>query len=183
MPIDRTIYNYDATTFEFLNESEADLSPADLEKEPPEEVLMIPAYATQITPPATIANQVAVFDPDLETWSVQQDYRGQIRYSTITRQPVVINEIGPLPANTTATPPPVNHVWNANANDWVLSPELVAAATNAEAKANLIQIDIKSVRSLREWVSAQPDAPSWLLDHEEEAQTERARLDFSYENN
>lgn len=181
MPIDRTIYNYDATTYEYLSTGQADLSPADLEKEEPEEILMIPAYATQIQPPATIANQVAIFDEELQTWSVQQDYRGQTRYSTITRQPMVIVDIGPVPANTTATPPPENYVWNANSNSWVLSPELVAAATNADAKAKLIQIDIKSIRSLREWVSAQPDAPSWLLDHEEEAQTERARLDFSYE--
>lgn len=181
MPIDRTIYNYSATTREYLSIGEADLSPADLKKSDPIEVLMIPAFATPIEPPSTIENQVAVFDPELETWSVQQDYRGQVRYSTITRLPMVINEIGPLPENTTATPPPENYTWNQNEMDWVLSPELVAAANNAIVYQELKEIDLQSIAPIREWIAAQPGVSSEITTLEQQYIDKKAELDLAYE--
>ena len=45
-----------------------------------------------------------------------------------------------------------------------------------EVKAALAAIDLKSIRSLREWLAAQPDAPQFIKDHETAAIAERAKL-------
>lgn len=46
----------------------------------------------------------------------------------------------------------------------------------AEIKANLIEIDLKSIRSIRERMAIQPDAPKFLVLHEAAAKAERAKL-------
>src|SRR5688500_4120044 len=118
---DEFVYNYSPVTFEYLPPLG---EPQELEYDPVGHEPMIPANATIIATPDAGENQVAVFNPGLQTWSVQQDYRGETRYSTLNNGvPVLIVDIGPLPANTTANPRPENYVWNSNENDWVLSPE------------------------------------------------------------
>jgi hypothetical protein len=54
--------------------------------------------------------------------------------------------------------------------------EMEAEKINAEVKAKLIEIDLKSIRSLREWVAKQPDAPQYLKDYEAQASEARAKL-------
>jgi hypothetical protein len=44
------------------------------------------------------------------------------------------------------------------------------------AKAALAEIDLKSIRSIREWIAKQADAPQFIKDYEAQAQTERAKL-------
>jgi len=56
------------------------------------------------------------------------------------------------------------------------TPEQKTMELNAPIKARLNEIDLKSIRSLREWLSAQPDAPSSIKTHEAEAITERVKL-------
>lgn len=51
--------------------------------------------------------------------------------------------------------------------------ELAAAA----AKARLVEIDIASVRAIREYIAAKPDAPKELKDREAEAAVERGKLE------
>lgn len=50
------------------------------------------------------------------------------------------------------------------------------AMETAAALADLEEIDRASIRSLREWVTAQPGAPAQLVQHEQAAQAARARL-------
>lgn len=70
--------------------------------------------------------------------------------------------------------------WNGTA--WVEGkPQVEIDALfiekeNAAAKADLIQIDIESVRSIREYIASQPNAPQFLLDKESAAQAARARI-------
>jgi hypothetical protein len=45
-----------------------------------------------------------------------------------------------------------------------------------EIKTKLKEIDLKSIRSMREWVAAQPDAPAYIKDFEIEAADERIKL-------
>lgn len=45
-----------------------------------------------------------------------------------------------------------------------------------KVKAKLAEIDLKSIRSLREWVVAQPNAPQFIKDYEESAAAERVKL-------
>lgn len=45
-----------------------------------------------------------------------------------------------------------------------------------DVKAKLAEIDAKSIRSMREWLTKQDDCPQWLLDYEAEAVIERKKL-------
>lgn len=52
-----------------------------------------------------------------------------------------------------------------------------AEANKAEAvKAKLADIDLRSIRAIREYLAAKPDAPQVLKDRETEATLERAKL-------
>lgn len=53
--------------------------------------------------------------------------------------------------------------------------ELQAIETE-KAKAALLEIDLASVRALREWVAAQPTAPKVIKDRETAAVLERAKI-------
>ena len=46
----------------------------------------------------------------------------------------------------------------------------------AIARAKLKEIDASSIRSIREWVAAQPNAPQWVKDYEAQAAQERVKL-------
>ncbi len=45
-----------------------------------------------------------------------------------------------------------------------------------EAKGSLVQIDLQSIRSIREWLANQPTCPDILKGHEEKAKEERSKL-------
>lgn len=45
-----------------------------------------------------------------------------------------------------------------------------------EVKSRLAEIDRASIRSLREWLAAQPTAPKFIIDHEAAAEVERRKL-------
>lgn len=47
---------------------------------------------------------------------------------------------------------------------------------NTPIKRELERSDIESIRSLREWLCQQPDAPKWLKEHEEKAKKVRKKL-------
>ena len=47
--------------------------------------------------------------------------------------------------------------------------EETAVYLSNRAKDELIAVDEKSIRSLREWLSAQPDTPQWIKDYETRA--------------
>lgn len=68
------IYHYCPQTCEFLFAGVADESPLQAG------VYLIPAHATQIQPPSVAAREVAVFDEELQVWSVQPDWRGVALY-------------------------------------------------------------------------------------------------------
>ncbi|ECZ5371943.1 DUF4376 domain-containing protein [Salmonella enterica subsp. enterica serovar Give] len=65
----------------------------------------LPANCTDIAPPDIPASHIAVFDPETETWSLNEDHRGETVYDTQTGNPVYISEPGPLPENTTTQAP------------------------------------------------------------------------------
>jgi len=56
------------------------------------------------------------------------------------------------------------------------TPEQKLAELNAPVKARLIELDLKSIRSIRERLAIQPDAPKFLIEHEAAAKAERAKL-------
>lgn len=56
------------------------------------------------------------------------------------------------------------------------TPEEIAAVASMLAKAKLAEIDLRSIRAIREYLAAKPDAPQVLKDREAEAVAERAKL-------
>lgn len=52
----------------------------------------------------------------------------------------------------------------------------VSAKFNKMVKETLQEIDLKSIRTIREWLANQPGAPQFILDYENQAVTERAKL-------
>lgn len=54
--------------------------------------------------------------------------------------------------------------------------EREAKIANAPIKARLAEIDLQSIRSIREWIITQPDAPERLTEYEYEAVMERRKL-------
>lgn len=91
------IYNYHSITGEYLSIDTADESPL----EPG--VFLIPAYATDIAPPAVNAGECAVFNSG--AWQVLPDHRGETHYDAITGAPVEIMDIGQVPAGLMAAMP------------------------------------------------------------------------------
>lgn len=63
-------HNYDSKTGQYLGTEEADLSPMDLLLDPPQEIWLKPAHSTFVEPPEVSEGQMAVFDPETETWVV-----------------------------------------------------------------------------------------------------------------
>lgn len=45
-----------------------------------------------------------------------------------------------------------------------------------DAKAKLNDIDLKSIRSIREYIASKPDAPQFIKDYEVQANAERSRI-------
>lgn len=56
------------------------------------------------------------------------------------------------------------------------TPEQLAAADHAAALAELAALDLASIRPIREYLAALPDAPQFLKDREAAAVAARARL-------
>lgn len=91
------VYNYHPVTKEYLGQSVAHVDPMRL-KLLGETVYLLPANATFTAPPSTTKNQIAIYDVDKDKWEKVKDYRGMTVYNKETRQPVVWQEIGPLPS-------------------------------------------------------------------------------------
>lgn len=56
-----------------------------------------------------------------------------------------------------------------------IAAEAIATA-NAAAKAELLAIDLASIRVIREYIAAKPDAPSFLRAQESVATTARSKI-------
>jgi len=117
---DVTMYHFDPQTNEAIGSDVADLDP--LENKP-----LLPAFATLIAPPATIAaGKVAVFDEATNKWSEVEDHRGKV-YDTATGDESLHDKLGILPAALTTTAPTPNGSWNAVKKAWVLDAAKAAA--------------------------------------------------------
>lgn len=122
------VYNYSPVDGAVLGTSEADESPL----EPG--VWLIPAFATDVPPPAAEAGQAAVWTG--EAWLLVDDHRGETVYSTADGSELIIQSVGALPEDVTTEPRPSPlHVWADGA--WTLDVERHAAARRAERNRRL----------------------------------------------
>lgn len=139
-----TIYNLRADTLEFIGAGDAYIPPH----------TGLPAYGTEIKPPAVPAGKVAVFDSEKETWGAVEDHRGMVVFNTETGSQTFIAELGPLPANTTSLAPDGQYQkWNGTG--WVKDEGAEKAAQQREAeseKTRLMQMATNNIAPLQDAV-------------------------------
>lgn len=127
-----TIYNLRADTNEFIGGGDTYI-PANTG---------LPAYCTDIEPPATNNGEVAVFDSAKNKWAVIEDNRDSTVYDVNSGLGVYITELGPVPNNTTPIQPNGPYQkWDSK--EWVKDEEAENAAKLVDAqsqKNNLMQV-------------------------------------------
>ncbi|EAY3744786.1 tail fiber assembly protein, partial [Salmonella enterica] len=89
------IFNLRSDTNEFIGAGDAYIPPH----------TGLPANCTDLAPPDIPSSHIAVFDAETQTWSLQEDHRGETVYDTTTGNQVYISEPGPLPENVTSVSP------------------------------------------------------------------------------
>lgn len=129
------VFNLRSDTNEFIGAGDAYIPPH----------TGLPANCTDIAPPDIPASHIAVFDPETETWSLNEDHRGETVYDTTTGNRVYISEPGPLPENTTTQAPasPIdkfeNGQWVADLNTALIQKHAeINAWRNSQENANYV---------------------------------------------
>ncbi|MBX9268737.1 tail fiber assembly protein [Chromobacterium violaceum] len=133
----KIVYSYHPQTGEYLGITIADRSPLDVE-----EVWLLPAYSTELQPPAASTREAAVFEGG--RWAVKADWRAVKLWSVKTAQPIQAR-LGDTPDSLSATeqqPPPFG-VWRGGR--WVVDEAAeraaIAGMTDAEIAARRAQAD------------------------------------------
>ncbi|BBD08447.1 phage tail assembly chaperone [Desulfovibrio ferrophilus] len=104
------IFNYHPVTGEYLGNGIARPDPLE------EGRFLIPAHATEVAPPEAGERQASVWAD--QAWSLMEDHRGEIYYSTVTGEPVVIEYLGDVPKELTGIAPGDFQIWDAEAETW-----------------------------------------------------------------
>ncbi len=121
------IYNYHSNTKEFIGESYAQLDPLETELQN-KNIYLTPKYATTENPPIVKVEEVAVFE---NGWVIKEDHRGKTVFDTATAEPMVIDQIGPMPVGFTLEIPMSGFVlWNGT--KWVIDTDKKNKALNDE---------------------------------------------------
>ena len=139
----RILYHYHPETGELLGQSAADRSPL----EP--DIWLIPAHATDQTPPKAKVRQVAVFRDG--RWQLSPDWRATALWSTEDGAAVSITEIGLTPADIHATDKPrpnPAHLWQDG--QWQEDADLKSALLDALKTQLCQQIDAVADQMRRE---------------------------------
>ncbi len=114
----------------------------------------LPANCTDIAPPDIPSSHIAVFDAETQTWSLQEDHRGETVYDTTTGNQVYISELGPLPENVTSVSPDGEYQkWDGKA--WVKDEAAEKAAQLRQAeetKSRLLQMASEKIAPLQDAV-------------------------------
>lgn len=138
-----TLYHYHPETGELIGQSTADRSPL----EP--DIWLIPAHATDQTPPKAKVRQVAVFRDG--RWQLSPDWRATALWSTEDGAAVSITEIGLTPADIHATDKPrpnPAHLWQDG--QWQEDADLKSALLDALKSQLCQQIDALADQMRRE---------------------------------
>jgi len=169
----KQVYQIDPVTREFIGYAMAFENPMVKSDGIP---FNIPRGCVEDAPPAAKDGFAIVREGAL--WIYVKDYRGQTMYATADRSPVIIDFLGPIPEGYTLAEPGPFSIWQKT--KWVVDAAAKTAAekeaNNAAIKAELVAVDMASIRAIREWLAAQPNAPKFVIEHEKEAQEKRKKL-------
>jgi len=105
---------------------------------------------TFVQPPETGAEQAVRFNENTGLWDIIPDYRGRIAWNKNTRLAAPVDKVGPLDDDYTLDFPKQFDRWGPQG--WETDPSLEAADQILELKENLNQIDVQSIRALRELI-------------------------------
>ncbi|EBW2588608.1 tail fiber assembly protein [Salmonella enterica] len=138
------IFNLRSDTNEFIGTGDAYIPPH----------TGLPANCTDIAPPDIPSSHIAVFDAETQTWSLQEDHRGETVYDTTTGNQMYISEPGPLPENATSVSPDGEYQkWDGKA--WVKDEAAEKAAQLRQAeetKSRLLQMASEKIAPLQDAV-------------------------------
>ncbi|EGC9335346.1 tail fiber assembly protein [Salmonella enterica] len=138
------IFNLRSDTNEFIGAGDAYIPPH----------TGLPANCTDIAPPDIPSSHIAVFDAETQTWSLQEDHRGETVYDTTTGNQVYISASGPLPENVTSVSPGGEYQkWDGKA--WVKDGAAEKAAQlrqEEETKSRLLQMASEKIAPLQDAV-------------------------------
>lgn len=102
------IYNISSDTGEFIGAGDAFIP----------EYTGLPAHCTDMAPPETAAGFVAVFNVQVNVWSVVEDHRGTTVFDKQNGQMISVYRLGALPENTVSVAPDGNYMkWDGK--KWV----------------------------------------------------------------
>lgn len=112
-----------------------------------------------------------------EKWEYIEDNRGKI-FSIINGSEDVYSELGPIPEGYTKIKPEPFQKWNGKKwiDDVNAKTEFEKQINNNKIISELQDIDLKSIRSLREWLNQQPGAPEFIKNYEVQAGKKRAEI-------
>lgn len=100
----------------YVGQTDADLSPAEAENG----IYLMPAGCVDVTPPEEKKGFVAKWID--EAWEYVENHIGETVYSTITKEPLVINEFGSIPQGYTLIKPANEQdEWDGSA--WIITAE------------------------------------------------------------
>lgn len=151
------IYNYHPVTGEYLGQSIADNNPEELGKH------LIPAFATETSPPKTSTREVAVFADG--KWSKQPDYRG-VHY-WLHGMKHEITEIGvKVPAGSLNEPP------SPSLND-LRAAKLAEINAEYETRAQQVAVGVPASEVVS-WPKQEAEARALKADSKADALTLRA---------
>ncbi|WP_239993366.1 hypothetical protein [Haemophilus haemolyticus] len=128
----------------YVGQTDADLSPEEAENG----VYLMPAGCVDTAPPEDKKGFVAKWTGD--NWDYLENHIGETVYSTETKEPKEIGELGAIPQGYTSMKPESDHKeWDGKA--WVIPPEKLTALL-IEKRDNLIeQIDSHAATIYSTW--------------------------------
>lgn len=130
-PTPKTVYKYDKATGEFLGEYIAQPNPKEAGKH------LIPTRCVEVAPPAAGENETAVWNG--EAWTLVEDHRGTVRYSTVDGSKISVEDLGPLPADSADTAPAEFEKWDEQSGAWVIDQPALDVAIISALKAARIE--------------------------------------------
>lgn len=168
----KTVYQTNVTTGEYIGEAYAHKNPM-FEKDGIE--FNIPAGCYEDAPGIKKEGFSQIRKDD--KWQYVEDHRGEI-YSIFDGVPKIQSELGILPEGYVKLKPGQIQKWDGKKwiDDVEAKKEFEKQNNNNKIMSELNEIDLKSIRSLREWLINQPRAPEFIKNYENQAEEKRAKI-------
>lgn len=181
----KTVYQIDSETKEYKGQAIAHINPM-FGVNGDDQEFNIPAGCVDVEPSEFKEGFSQVFNEDKKCFEYIEDNRGEI-YNTTDYSMIIFNELGKIKDGFTKLKPEPFQKWDGKkwVDDAIAKTEFEKTQNNNQIFAELQMIDIKTVRSLREWVKTQiidipekdqTDFHKAIIQHEKEANEKRVNL-------